>query len=104
MKKLLFVFPIVALLAAGCNSSQQSSVQTQNTNHISTSTHPSTKTQLDSPNWKTYNNTSLGFQIKYPPDWTYTNDGSLVVFYPPGGSGYTHFGDFTLGIQSNPKQ
>lgn len=28
MKKLLFVFPIVALLAAGCNSTQQASVQT----------------------------------------------------------------------------
>jgi hypothetical protein len=30
MKKLLFVFPIVALLAAGCNSSQQAYNQTQN--------------------------------------------------------------------------
>jgi hypothetical protein len=38
MKKLLFVFPIVAFLAAGCNSSQQAQNQTpvvQNTNPTS---------------------------------------------------------------------
>jgi uncharacterized protein YcfL len=55
MKKLLFVFPVIALLAAGCSSSQQTSIQTpapapvvQNTNPVSNST-PTQSTAITAP-------------------------------------------------------
>jgi hypothetical protein len=55
MKKLLFALPIIALLAAGCNSSQQASVKTQapvtqNTNPTPTQTPTSTQSQNSTTN------------------------------------------------------
>lgn len=65
MKKLLFVFTITALLAAGCNSSQQASNQTpviQNTTPVPTAA----PTPIKIADWETYINTEYGFQITFP--------------------------------------
>ena len=93
MKKLLFVFPIVALLAAGCNSAQQASVQTQtpttqNTNPVPSPVPAVQQTPAPTPNptpnqaqqssnpqdWKTFTQsfTSYNFKMsfKYPNNWT----------------------------------
>jgi hypothetical protein len=74
MKKLLFAFPIVVLLAAGCNSSQQASnqppVQTpivQNTNPTSTPT-PTQQVALPS-DWTTYQNPNLGISFSLPKNF-----------------------------------
>jgi len=72
MKKLLFVFPIVVLLAAGCNSSRQASLQQgiQIPNPApQQSVSTSTPDQSGTTNWKTYDNSQYGFEIKYPDDF-----------------------------------
>ncbi len=55
MKKLLFVLPIIALLAAGCNSSQQASVQTK-----------PLVTKNTNPSMVTYASDKYGYEIEYP--------------------------------------
>ncbi len=85
MKKLLFAFPIVTLLAAGCNSSQQATNQipaqssvSQNTNPTPTHSPIPTPTPTPTPattqnqavpaNWATYTSSDLGLSFKYPTD------------------------------------
>jgi hypothetical protein len=110
MKKLLFAFPIVALLAAGCNSPQQAAnttpVQTsvaQNTNPVSTTTStPVTQPTPTTPQtpivsapqgWKEVADEVLGVAVYYPPTAnTYGGDGlaggvkvdSLTIVPQPG--------------------
>lgn len=83
MKKLLFAFPIVALLAAGCNSSQQTTeqnppaqqTQTEQTqqqtaqNPAPSPTPTPTPSQSDIAAWKTYTSVKYGYQFKYPTNW-----------------------------------
>jgi uncharacterized protein YcfL len=74
MKKILFLFPIIALLAAGCSSTQQASNQTvvqtpiaQNANPAPTSNKPTTTltTQITT-GWNTFTNEADGYTLKYP--------------------------------------
>jgi hypothetical protein len=62
MKKLLFVLPVVALLAAGCNSSQQATVQTQPTNQQLATNQNSANTDTQ----QTYTNQKYGFTVNHP--------------------------------------
>lgn len=75
-KKLLFMFPIVALLAAGCSSSQQASnqppVQTLAVQNVTPTSTPSPTPTISEPsvqNWQVYTNTDYGFQLTFPLDW-----------------------------------
>ena len=103
MKKLLLVFPIVALLAAGCNSSQQAAITspiqtpiTQNTNPAPTPsptpTSSNSTTQVDqTSNWKTYTNTKYFIVLKYPANFSFSesnNSGGIfdVMFNDPNSS------------------
>lgn len=64
MKKLLFAFPIVVLLAVGCSSSKPTSfLPTQNQ---STAQQQQTITADATLNWKTYSNSKYSYQVGYP--------------------------------------
>jgi PsbP-like protein len=103
MKKLLLAFPIIALLAAGCNSSQQASNQNpaqtpvvQNTNQVPTPTPTPTPNSN-----KTYTNSAFHFSMQYPNDWfmvveqpEYENG----VFIAPAGCGGNSFNACRSGI------
>jgi hypothetical protein len=67
MKKLLFAFPIVALLAAGCNSNQLApQQQNRQTSQVpSSDAVPSPNTQTTN---KLYINNRVGYQFEYPAD------------------------------------
>jgi hypothetical protein len=90
MKKLLFAFPIVALLAAGCNSSQipqstNTTPATQNSTQNTNSTSSPTSAQANTSNWQTYASQKYSFQFKYPTDWSvsdasYTYQGQDYLF------------------------
>ncbi len=71
MKKLLFVFPIVALLAAGCNSSQQ--VYNQQPNSTTTPTpqptQQATQQQATQNDWATYQNQGLDISFDLPKNF-----------------------------------
>ena len=86
MKKLLFAFPIIALLAAGCNSSQQVSSQTpatQNTSPAPTANPTPTPTQTPVPtatpnptatppaNSTLYTDPTFNFQVSVPSSYKY---------------------------------
>ena len=74
MKKLLLALPIVLLLAAGCDSSQQVANQNtvptpvvQNTNPApNPSTTPTANPTPTQSSWKTYTNNRVGYQFEYP--------------------------------------
>ena len=108
MKKLLFAFPIIALLAAGCSSSQQTSLQTQaptaqnpsptpaqnqTTNNNAAPTSSADQISKD----KIYEDQSYGFHLVIPQN--YTNqagntvaDGYYVQFFdgPYNSSNYNN--------------
>lgn len=76
MKKLFFAVPIIALLATGCNSSQQvynqHVVQTpiaQNTTPTDTSTSTVAPKIDATQNWLSYTSHRLGLSFKYPAAW-----------------------------------
>jgi hypothetical protein len=82
MKKILFVFPMVVLLAAGCNASQQASVQTQSHPVQNTTPAPTVSpTPAQTTDWHTYINTQFGFQLSFTDAWK----GYRVKFQQPGG-------------------
>lgn len=71
MKKLLFVFPIVALLAAACSSSQPVGNQTstaQNTT-VAVNPAPAQTSSVTENGWVTYANQDLSISFKYPPNY-----------------------------------
>jgi len=78
MKKLLFVLPILALLASGCTPTQQANNQTPaaiNTNLAPSPSFTPSPTPTSTPtttnsNTQTYTNTKYGFEIKYPASYT----------------------------------
>ena len=74
-KKLLLVLSIVALLAAGCSSSQQVNV-------VPTPTPPADET----PSERIYTNSKYGFQITIPNTWTEQagSNSDYVSFTMPG--------------------
>lgn len=75
MKKILFLFPLAVLLAAGCNSSQQTYNQppiVQNTNPAQTSVptpSPAPTSTPTSSDWHTYTNSKFGFQLTFTDQW-----------------------------------
>ncbi len=101
MKKLLLVFPIITLLAAGCNSSQQATTQApvvQNTNVAPTSTPNQT-------NWATYTSNELGLSFKYPTDLkVYQQDESNILIKAPYANSEHSLVEITMSIKKiNPK-
>jgi hypothetical protein len=64
MKKFLLLFPVVLLIAAGCNK-----ITTTNQN---TQTSTETQTQANAPTVQTYNN--LGYSFDYPLNWEVRNN------------------------------
>lgn len=78
MKKILFALPVILLVAAGCNSSQPETQQTQpaqtqqettqKPTPTPTATNP-TPTTDQGNNDKIYTNSVYGFQLSYPSDW-----------------------------------
>lgn len=90
MKKILFIFPIIALLAVGCNSAGQTPNQTSTIQNI----NPITKSQqelssfrtsftnkcnfISTADWKTLSDVRNGFNItfKYPKCWEIFNPSS----------------------------
>ncbi len=86
MKKLLFVLPVVLLLAAGCNSNQPV-VENQPINTQTQQTTPpaNTQTQQTTPPaqttiptiaaWRIYTNNDFNFQLTFPTTW----QGYMVV-------------------------
>jgi hypothetical protein len=89
MKKLLFEFSIILLLATGCNSSKQVSNQlpaAQSTNSTPTSSSISIPVIPDlTMGWNIYTDPTYGFQIKLPPDYKFMGEmvqnstGALVL-------------------------
>ena len=45
---------------------------------------PSSSPVNETANWKTYTHPILKFSVKYPTNWAYVGDTSLVKFFPPG--------------------
>lgn len=97
MKKLLFTFSIVVLLAAGCNSKQQNSSSApksneptvQNTDTVPTPTATSSRPTLQSggsliptEGGQLYTNQDMGIQIVVPTGWTLgkTDDKNSATF------------------------
>ena len=85
MKKILFAFSLVALLAAGCNPSQPLTAPTatqitKNENSASSTTpipsqNPTTTPKILNPGqtgWKTYKNSKFGLEFQYPPSGVLT--------------------------------
>lgn len=84
MKKLLLVLPIMALLAAGCSTSQQTSNSTSIQTSVSqNSNQPSspTPTSDQQSNAKIYTNTTYGFQLSYPSDWSTREYGQATNYF-----------------------
>ncbi len=56
--------------------------------------------------WKTYQNEEYGFEVKYPKDWTSTeNSKEQIVFFEPGsGPSKEHLGDIFINIINNSKK
>jgi len=87
MKKILFALPVILLLAAGCNSSPQTSTQTQtsvaqnqtpNPTPSPTSTvTPATTTTADG--WLTCDNTLGHFEYSYPANWILAIGGTQPI-------------------------
>jgi len=90
MKKLLFIFPIVALLAAGCNSSQQVSnqppVQTSVVQNTNPTQNPTSTPATNTSTGGTYSYTlgtypyassitppKINFSFQYPSGYGYNN-------------------------------
>lgn len=77
MRKLLFVFPIIALLAAGCGASKQVGNQTpvdQNATTVPVATKQASAiflptTVLDTSKWKICTLESAHVTYRYPADW-----------------------------------
>lgn len=69
MKKLLFVFPVAVLLAAGCNSSQPTTIQPPIQNPVVQNTNPAPVPAPMVPpsdaNQKTFSNDQYGFEFQY---------------------------------------
>ncbi len=95
MKKLLYAFPIVVLLAAGCNSATtrptnqiESTQQTQTTptqqQQVTQNPTPTTTADITA-NWQVYN--KYGITFKYPTDWVVKDSSSvqtgLRIFLQP---------------------
>lgn len=89
MKKIIFAFPVVALLAAGCNSSSSQPTTQQNQPVQQTQTAPSqqvaqssTPTPVTTPSpatpqttgLKTVTNVMLHFSVKIPSDYNLVED------------------------------
>lgn len=105
MKKLLFALPVILLVAAGCNSSQPTTEQTQPTQQPQTQqqaavnpspaptqpTQPATTpTPATTPaptitsNTKTFTNAQYSFEFQYPNKNLSVADGFVSSFDPKG--------------------
>jgi hypothetical protein len=73
MKKLLFALPIMAFLAAGCNSAQQAS-----------NSNPQSAAQT---NIKQYTNQQYGFSFSYPATWKLDEQNLVLDSNVPAGGG-----------------
>src|ERR1700735_4449902 len=91
MKKLLFVLSVILLVGVGCNSSTttQPITQVTPTPQQQVPQTPPTPSLTNLPNgWKTYTNTSLGYSVSYPSDWTFKEDngpGNKYSLFPTNG-------------------
>lgn len=90
-KKAIIIASVIAgvLLVAGVSygvyykmSGTSKKVQTTNTpNTVNTNT---SNLPVNATDWKTFSDKGLGFEIKYPSNWSYTNEGGIVNFKETG--------------------
>ncbi len=69
MKKLLLAIGVLSLVAAGCNYQSMTTDNNLIQNSSSNTTESDNSTPPDISGWKTYTNTKLGFEFKYPSDY-----------------------------------
>ena len=55
---------------------------------------------IDDNGWTTYKNNEYNFELKYKPEWKYSENGSTILFYIPGESVAT--GLFNIDISDSP--
>ncbi len=112
MKKLLFLFPIVTLLAVSCNSAPQASNPSA-TPSIQTTPSTTNTTQINTSNWKTYTNTSdkstlypNGYAINYPADVTIKMQENFIAdpyfYFPSSYFGGANITQATFAINETP--
>jgi hypothetical protein len=117
MKKILLVFSVIGLLAAGCNVTKQpNSNSNQPPQQQTNQTPPPTPTQPSNNNtqgWKTYTNAQYGFEFSYPSAYTIkTSDktnvtGQLFIVTITNSSNSANSGpasSISIGVWNNSKQ
>ena len=114
MKKILFILPAIILLAAGCNSSKQATVQTkapitQNTNMSATTVPTSSPTSGQNTKYSVYSNAAFGISFEYPNAWINfplmpNNGRDIVTFIPPNTGPSDISNSISLGYLSNSKK
>jgi hypothetical protein len=113
-KKAFLIIPAIILLAAGCNTQNQPTVQTQTESPAPQQIAPSNGAQARdnangpdySPNAgkvQTYNNTRYAYSVQYPSNWFVDSTSSEKDFTLRGGTDYIG-GDTVFSNYANPDQ
>lgn len=85
---LIYLF-IAVLIYGGIYylAAQQKKSSPYSTNYPSPTISQPSPTPDETANWKTYENTKYGYQLKYPPTWQLQDnsdsDNNYISFYPP---------------------
>jgi hypothetical protein len=100
MKKFLFIVPVLVLLAAGCNSTQQATVQTPSANQA-TQTNPDggnlDNTSTQNTGSAVYVNSAFGYQFNYPSNLVSISAANKAVTKPLTDSNVVKLNNLVVG-------